>query len=105
MLEISKVALTIRHDCCLEYIDIEFGDGTHDHLYQGLIGYCCRDHSNNELKQIWKMCNLQITSTDPDDIPPVYYNMLKELFIEMKKRNIAFDDDILESGLPVWFKR
>lgn len=97
--------MTIKHEVSLEYINIEFDDKIQDHLYQGIIGYCCKNYSNNQLKQIWKGCVFQISSLNSDDVPPVFYDMLKELFIEIKNRRITIEDELLESGLPIWFKR
>jgi len=54
-------------------------DGYTKDLWLGIIEFCSKDLSVNELRKIYDDCNKQLKSMNPDDIPLNFTEMIREL--------------------------
>lgn len=57
-------------------------------MWIGLVEFCAKDFSDNELKQIWRDCNDQIACMNHKDIPFRFKELLNELSQIMINRKI-----------------
>jgi hypothetical protein len=82
-------------------IRVVYPDGNEDDLWEGLIEFCLRRYSTNEIIKIAEDCKKQINAMDPDDVPFIWNKMMDELHQAMINRGIyrkapAFGDEELE---------
>ena len=74
-------------------VEIEITDlknmrrGESDHIYDGIVEHCCKSLSTNELREIVRQIEVeQLGPLSPQDIPPIYREMLKEVKDVIRKR-------------------
>jgi len=60
------------------------------YLHQHNLSFFTQRFSNKELAEIYADCNLQLKSTPPDELPPAFEEIMKELEGVIKKRKITF---------------
>lgn len=82
-------------------IEVAYPDGNKDHLWDGLVEFCLKRYSTNEIIKIASNCQNQINAMDPDDVPFVWKKMMSELEQTMINRGIyrkasALRDEELE---------
>ncbi len=69
-------------------IVVTFPNGDEANLWHGLIGFCSKKYSNNELCQMWKDCNDQIMSMNPNNVSLIFREMMTELSQVMINRKL-----------------
>lgn len=61
------------------YIEVTFNNGNKDKFWLLIVEHCAKMLSDNELKEVYKQCNKQISEMDSDDVPFNMKTLMKEL--------------------------
>ena len=78
-------------------IKVTYPNGDVHDLWDMIVEHCAKTHSNNELKEIYRQCSIQLSKMNPDDVPMSFRELMKELsqslinrkcFIESVQSNV-----------------
>jgi hypothetical protein len=95
-MSLIKTARLERHTRSGQFsINVKYVDGYDHNLWEGLIEYCCKTHSDNELIEIYKQCNEQLRTMNPNDVPQMFTVMMKDMQVTLIKRH-CFNEDKIE---------
>ena len=72
----------------MEYIEVAIPNVGERRLYEGIIEYCTKYLSANELRKVLADCEAQLKELGDDNIPPPFNKMMNDLKKEMSNRGI-----------------
>lgn len=75
----------------LNHIEIKIGKETYD-LWEGIIGHCSKDLSDDELRMVYDQCNKQLEKMKSADVPLVFRRMMAELNQVIISRHCFVDE-------------
>ena len=89
-----------------EAIQVIHPNGDKSDLWKSVIEFCAKVYSDNELKKIWSDCQGQIYALNPEDVPLIFKEMMQELKIAIKNRNINIEEVApSKEEKPYWLKQ